>query len=104
MTKTVNYTAEQTAAVVASYTSGVTVEAIAKEVGKSVRSVVAKLVREGVYTSKAKERTGARMTKMEMLAKAEAAVGVAAGTFASFEKGTKAAIEALVAAVEFEFE
>lgn len=53
--KTVNYTPEQTTDMVAAYTNGVSVEAIAAEIGKSVRSVVAKLSREGVY--KAKERT-----------------------------------------------
>ena len=45
----VNYTPEQTAQVVADYTAGVTVEAIAVSMGKSVRSIVAKLSREGVY-------------------------------------------------------
>lgn len=50
--KTVNYTAEQTAAVIADYKAGVAVEAIAEAVGKSVRSVVAKLSREGVYQKK----------------------------------------------------
>lgn len=50
--KAINYTAEQTAKMVADYTSGVTVEAIATELGKTVRSVVAKLSREGVYKKK----------------------------------------------------
>jgi hypothetical protein len=53
--KTVNYTAEQTAAIAADYANGVSIETIAANVGKSVRSVVAKLSREGLY--KAKERT-----------------------------------------------
>ncbi len=50
--KTVNYTAEQTAAIVGDYKAGVSVEQIAIAVGKSVRSVVAKLSREGVYQKK----------------------------------------------------
>lgn len=50
--KTLNYTAEQTAKMVGDYQSGVTVEAIAQGLGKSVRSVVAKLSREKVYVPK----------------------------------------------------
>lgn len=50
--KTVNYTPEQTAQVVADYSAGVPVEQIAETFGKSVRSIVAKLSREGVYQKK----------------------------------------------------
>jgi hypothetical protein len=52
-TKTVNYTAEQTARMVADYQAGMTVDAIAETLGKTVRSVVAKLSREKVYQAKA---------------------------------------------------
>jgi len=50
--KTVNYTPEQTAMLVDQYTANpnkTTVESLAKVTGKTVRSIVAKLVREGVY-------------------------------------------------------
>jgi len=50
--KTVNYTPEQTAQMVEAYKAGTTVEAIAQGLGKTVRSVVAKLSREGVYKRK----------------------------------------------------
>lgn len=53
--KPVNYTPEQTAAMVADYLASptqATVEAIAKALGKTVRSVVAKLSREKVYVKK----------------------------------------------------
>ena len=50
--KAVNYTPEQTAQVVADYLAGVGVESIAENLGKSVRSIVAKLSREGVYRKK----------------------------------------------------
>lgn len=50
--KTVNYTPEQTLKIVADYQQGVTVEAIAESMGKTVRSIVAKLSREGVYQKK----------------------------------------------------
>lgn len=51
--KTVNYTPEMTAKVVAEYAAGATVEDLAESMGKSVRSIVAKLSREGVYKAKA---------------------------------------------------
>ena len=50
--KTVNYTPEQTTKMVADYQAGVTVDQIAEALGKSVRSIVAKLSREGVYKRK----------------------------------------------------
>ncbi len=50
--KTMNYTPEQTAKMVADYSAGVSVEMIAQELGKTVRSVVAKLSREKVYKAK----------------------------------------------------
>ena len=53
--KALNYTPEQTAKMLADYTASPTaetVEAIAKELGKSVRSIVATLSREGVYKKK----------------------------------------------------
>jgi response regulator RpfG family c-di-GMP phosphodiesterase len=51
-TKTLNYTPGQTLQMVSDYQSGVTVEAIAEQLGKSLRSVVAKLSREKVYVAK----------------------------------------------------
>ncbi len=50
--KTVNYTPEQTLKIVQDYKAGVAVEMIADAMGKSVRSIVAKLSREGVYKKK----------------------------------------------------
>lgn len=51
-TKTVNYTPEQTTSIVEQYVNGATVESLAENFGKSVRSIVAKLSREGVYKKK----------------------------------------------------
>ena len=48
----VNYSPEQTARVIVGYTDGVSVENLAAEMGKSVRSIIAKLSREGVYKAK----------------------------------------------------
>ena len=47
-----NYSAEVTAKMIADYQAGTTVEKIAEELGKTVRSVVAKLAREKVYQKK----------------------------------------------------
>ena len=51
--KTVNYSPEQTAQMIADYQAGTSVETIAEKFGKTVRSVVAKLSREKVYVAKA---------------------------------------------------
>lgn len=67
-TKTVNYTAEQTSAMIADYQAGVTVEAIADAMGKSVRSVIAKLSREKVYVTKERTtKTGEKVVKKDIL-------------------------------------
>jgi predicted transcriptional regulator len=65
--KTVNYTAEQTAKVIADYQAGMTVEAIAETMGKTVRSIVAKLSREKVYQAKAyKTKSGETPIKKDV--------------------------------------
>ena len=50
--KIINYTDEQSARLVSGYQAGETVEALAAEMGKSIRSVIAKLSRSGVYEAK----------------------------------------------------
>jgi hypothetical protein len=50
--KVANYTQEQTAMLVEGYQAGTSVEQLAESFGKSVRSIVAKLSREGVYQKK----------------------------------------------------
>lgn len=93
--KIVNYTAEQTAEVVEAYKAGESVEAIAASVGKSVRSIVAKLSREGVYTAKAAVKAEARVTKADLIAKIAEKFGVEASKLESLEKATKEALEVL---------
>lgn len=74
-TVVVNYTAEQTAKVVADYQAGVTVEAIAEAMGKSARSIIAKLSREGVYKAKVyKTKTGEAVEKKDQTADAIGAI------------------------------
>jgi len=73
--KNVNYTAEQTAQIVQDYTAGVSVEKIAETMGKSVRSIVAKLSREKVYIKKEyKTKTGESVQKKDAVADAIGAV------------------------------
>ena len=94
-----NYTAEQTAQIVQAYQAGETVEAIATQVGKSVRSIVAKLSREGVYVAKTKAGAGARVTKADLVARIAAATGAELEVLASLEKATHEALEVLVSQI-----
>ena len=93
--KPVNYTVEQAEKMVADYTAGVTVESIAQNLSKSVRSIVAKLSREGVYQKKAyKTKTGEVVVKKD--AHADAIGAVLKLTEAETESLTKANKTALV--------
>ena len=96
MTKAVNYTPEQETQLVDQYQAGMSVDEIATMFGKSVKSVVAKLSRLGVYKSKAKATaTGDRVTKATLVATIEGRYAVDAGTFADLEKCSKATLLAL---------
>jgi predicted transcriptional regulator len=98
--KTVNYTPEQTARMVADYEAGMTVDAIAEALGKTVRSVVAKLSREKVYVAKAyKTKSGETPIKKDVHADF---IGEALGlTEADTESLTKANKIALMKIVDF---
>ena len=70
-----NYTPEQAAKMVADYEMGVAVEQIAEAMGKSVRSVVAKLSREGVYKAKSYvSKTGEKPVRKDAQADQIAAI------------------------------
>ena len=96
--KTVNYTPEATAKMVSDYVadkSDATVAKIALELGKTVRSVVAKLSREKVYVAKTyKTKTGEVVVKKD--AHADAIGAVLDLTEAETESLTKANKTALV--------
>jgi len=74
MAKIANYTPELTASIISDYQAGVSVEDIAIQIEKSVRSVRSKLVREGVYVSQPKvsARKSDEPTKKELLNELEA--------------------------------
>ena len=76
--KAENYTAEQTAKMVADYVAAPNAETVAKlatEMGKTVRSIIAKLSREKVYVAKVyKTKTGETVQKKDETADAIGAV------------------------------
>ena len=94
--KKVNYTEAQTTQMVADYQAGKSVDDIAEAMGKAVRSVRAKLVREGVYVAaekavKSKREEGP--TKKELIRELEAIVPFEVEGFAN---ATKEAIQSLI--------
>lgn len=92
-----NYTPAQTAEIVTRYQAGETVEALATALGKTTRSVVAKLSREGVYKAKTRVTGAARVKKAELVDQLALACGVAPEVFESLEKANHDVLEALVA-------
>lgn len=90
--KAPNYTPEQTATIVAEYSANPTAETVAElaqTFGKTVRSIVAKLSREGVYKAKEyKTKTGETPVKKD--AHADAIGAVLKLTEAETESLTKA--------------
>jgi len=96
--KIVNYTEDQTMMMVSEYTanpSRATVEALAITFGKSVRSIVAKLSREGVYVKAERTtKTGEPIQKKD--ATADAIGAVLSLTEAETESLTKANKTALL--------
>jgi hypothetical protein len=94
--KKVNYTEAQVESMKAEYAAGKSVEDIAEAMGKAVRSVRSKLVREGVYVAqekavKAKREDGP--TKKELMRDLEA---LAPFEVEGFLNATKEAIRSLI--------
>jgi len=97
-TNTPNYTDEMTASIMEQYSSGVDLDTIANSIGKTVRSVRSKLVREGVYVAQPKQTDAKREgpTKKELLRKIETAGVDASG----FEGATKDALTRLLGVIQ----
>ena len=95
--KTVNYTPEQTQKMIADYSAGASVETLAQEFGKSVRSIVAKLSREGVYKKKEyKTKTGEKVIKKDAHADAIGAIlKLPENDIESLTKANKSALKAI---------
>ena len=94
--QTVNYTPEQTAQLVANYKAGATVEALAEMFGKTTRSVVAKLSREGVYQAKGKTSGVARVKKAELVDRIASLCNASPEAFDSLEKANHEVLEAIL--------
>jgi hypothetical protein len=99
--KTVNYTPEQTLQIVGDYQAGFSVETIAEMTGKSVRSIVAKLSREGVYRKKEYvTKTGERAVKKDVHADAIGAIlKLPENDVESLTKANKSALKAIFEAL-----
>jgi hypothetical protein len=94
--KPVNYTPEQTAQLVANYKAGATVETLAEMFGKTTRSVVAKLSREGVYQAKSKSSGTTRVKKAELVDRIASLCGANPEAFDSLEKANHEVLEAIL--------
>ena len=93
----INYSPELTGQIVSAYQAGTAVEEIAETIGKSVRSVRSKLVREGVYVAKEKPAT----RKVEGPTKKELLIDIDATGFDTkgFEGATKEALTRLLGVI-----
>ena len=101
VTKAANYTDEMVDAMVADYQdspSKDTVAKLAKEFNKSTRSIVAKLVREGVYVAAPRvTKAGAPVVrKSELVAQVQELLGVEMPTL---EKASKQDLESLLCSI-----
>jgi hypothetical protein len=99
--KTVNYTPEQTQKMINDYQAGVSVETIADNFGKTVRSIVAKLSREKVYIKKEyKSKTGETPIKKDIHADAIGAIlRLPENDIESLTKANKNALKAIFEAL-----
>lgn len=100
--KTVNYTAEQTGELVARYAAGEAVEALALAFGKTTRSIVAKLSREGVYKKAERvSKNGEAIVKKDALSdKLAELAGLTEAEADSLTKANKTALAKLIKAIE----
>ena len=106
VTKAANYSEEMVQAMVADYQDNPTKETVEKlsaEFGKTTRSIVAKLVREGVYVAAPRvTKTGAPVVrKSELVAQIQDQLGI---LLPSLEKASKQDLEVLASAITSEVE
>lgn len=96
-----NYTEEMVAQMTEQYTANPTrdtVDSLAREFGKTTRSIIAKLSREGVYVAQPRTtKTGEPIvSKAELVSEVATVLGVEVDDIASLEKATKIHLKALV--------
>jgi len=104
--KNVNYTENQTAEIIAMYEAKESdnktiVASIAEKFGKTTRSIIAKLSREGVYETESRvTKTGEPViTKAELVAQIVSKLGLD-GTYESLTKATKTDLQSLAKALD----
>ena len=100
-----NYNGEQTKRIVEAYQSSPnreTVEALAKELSKSIKSIIGKLSREGVYRREIyKTKTGELpVTKVEIVSDIADDLGIEVESLSGLEKAPKSALKRLKEALE----
>ena len=100
----VNYTQEQVKYMVAEYTSNPTretVENLADELEKSIKSIIGKLSREGVYRkTEYTTKTGEKpITKVELVEELAELLELETSVLAGLEKAPKTALKALREAI-----
>lgn len=98
-TANINYTDEQTVELVNAYQAGEAVEALAERFQKSVRSIVAKLSREGVYQPKTKAKGTGRVTKAALVQYLEEMLQLDPQSLQSLEKASLTELQALATAL-----
>jgi ribulose kinase len=94
---TVNYTPDQVETMVEMYQNGDTAADIADVVGKTTRSVIAKLSREGVYVAKVRVSGGRAIRKANIVALIANSVG---SPLESLVKASKEDLSILATAVK----
>ena len=100
-----NYNEEQTKHIVEAYQSNPnreTVEALAKELSKSIKSIIGKLSREGVYRREIyKTKTGELpVTKVEIVSNIADDLGLEVESLLGLEKAPKATFNKLENAIK----
>ena len=95
--KAPNYSPEQTAQIVEQYQAGISVDQIAQTMGRTVRSIVAKLSREKVYIAKEyKTKSGEAPIKKDVHADfIGAALRLSENDIESLTKANKSALRAI---------
>jgi|TARA_A100001388_G_C28662369_1_gene447421 N-methylhydantoinase B/oxoprolinase/acetone carboxylase alpha subunit len=100
----VNYTEEQVAVMIEKYSNNPTretVEFLAQEMDKSIKSIIGKLSREGVYKkTEYVTKTGEKpITKVEIVENLEEKLGLPNQTLAGLEKSPKTVLRRLYESV-----
>ena len=97
-----NYTDEMVANMTKQYQANPTretVDELAREFGKTTRSIIAKLSREGVYVAQPRTTKSGEpiIAKSELVSEVATILGVEVDDIASLEKATKVHLKELVA-------